>query len=209
VLGVVGDVHQGRLGEGATPTMYWPTSATAVGTMTLVVRTVADPIALVPAVRRTVARLDPELPIFDVRSMQMQIGETTLPNRLNTALLVAFGALALALSLVGVAGVITYAIALRRSELAIRMALGATPTRVVREVATDGIRLCCYGLVAGTAGAWALGRGMTSLLFGVSGQDPLWVGAVGLTLFAVAVIACALPALRAARIDPAVSLRSD
>jgi putative ABC transport system permease protein len=209
VVGVVGDVHQGRLGEGVTPTMYWPTSRTAVGTMTLVVRTIPDPSSLVSGVRRTVAHVDSELPIFDVRTMTDQIGGTTLPNRLNTALLGTFAALALTLGLVGVAGVIAYSVAQRRPELAIRMALGASTSRVVREVAAGGIRLCFYGLVAGMAGAWALGRGMASLLFGVRGQDPLLVVAVGMTLFAVAVIACALPALRAARIDPAVALRSE
>ena len=165
VIGIVGDVHQGRLGEGVTPTMYLPTSWTVVGTMTLVVRAANDPSTLTPVVRRVVARLDPDLPIFDVRTMDTQIGETMLPNRLNAGLLGVFAALALALGLVGVAGVIADTVARRRPELAIRMALGASTIRVVREVATEGIRLCFYGLLAGMIGAWALGRGMSALLF--------------------------------------------
>jgi putative ABC transport system permease protein len=210
VVGVVGDVHQGRLGEGVTPTMYMPTSWTVVGTMTLVVKgSQGDPSSLAPLVRRVVTRLDRDLPIFEVETMESQRADTMLPNRLNAGILVMFAALALALGIVGVAGVIADTVTLRRPELAIKMALGASASRVVRDVAAEGIRLCSYGLAAGVVGAWMLGRAMSGLLFGVRGHDPAIVAASAAALMIVGIAACLVPAARAMRVDPAVALRGE
>ena len=209
VVGVVRDVHQGSLADGVIPTMYMPTSWVVTGTMALVVRTTGDPTSMARVVGDAVRRLDSEVPLFDVRTMENQIDRTTTQSRLNAGLLGAFALLALVLGLVGVASVVTHTVSMRRPELAVRMALGASASRVVREVATNGIKLCVYGVVAGLAASWAFGRAMSSLLFDVRANDPLILGGVALALFLVAVVACGLPALRVTRVDPAAVLHGE
>jgi hypothetical protein len=209
VVGVVGDVHQGSLADGMTPTMYMPTSAIGMSTMAILVRTANEPVSVARVVRDAVLRVDPLVPIFDVRTMESQVKSTTVGSRMNAGLLGAFALLALVLGLVGVAGVVTHTVTLRRPELAIRMALGATAAHVVRDVAANGIKLCLYGLLAGLAGAWALGRTLSSLLFDVRANDPIVLGGVALALLLAAALASLLPALRATRVEPAALLRGD
>jgi putative ABC transport system permease protein len=209
VVGIVGDVHQGSLADGTTPTMYLPTSGIGTLTMALLVRTAVEPTAVARVVREAVRGIDPEVPIFDVRTMQRQIDSTTTGSRINASLLGAFALLALVLGLVGVAGVVAHTVTLRRPELAIRMALGATAPRVVRHVATNGLKLCLYGLLAGLAGAWTMGRTLSTLLFDVRANDPTVLGGVALALFLAAALASLLPALRAARVEPAALLRGE
>jgi putative ABC transport system permease protein len=209
IIGVVGDVHENGLADGVTPTMYLPTSWFFPTTMTLVVRTSGAPSSLAPAVRQAVRRLDPQQPLFDIRTMEAQARATTIQSRLNASLLGLFALLALVLGAVGLAGVVAHAVAQRRPELAVRMALGAQASRVAREVAAHGIRLCLYGLIIGLAGAWALRRVLSSFLFGVQADDPTIFGTVAVALFAVALAACWLPASRVTRIDPATVLRGE
>lgn len=209
VVGIVGDVHQGSLADGTTPTMYLPTSWTATVTMDLVVRTATEPETVARLVRDAVRGIDPQVPIFDVRTMKTQIDSTTIGSRINASLLGAFALLALVLGLVGVAGVVAHTVTLRRPELAIRMALGATAPRVVRQVATNGVKLCLYGLLAGLAGASVLVRILSHLLFDVHANDPIVLGGVALALFLAAALASLLPAMRAARVEPAALLRGE
>ncbi len=209
VVAVVGDVHQGSLADGATSTMYMPTSWITAGTMTLVVRTSGDPEVLTPVIRTAVRRLDSQIPLFGVRTMEAQMEGTTLQSRLNLGLLGGFAAVALMLGLVGVTGVIAHTVALRRPELAIRMALGANAARVVREVTFDGLRICLLGLAAGLLGAWMLRRTLSALLFDMRGNDAITLGLVALGLFGAALAACWLPALRVTRVDPARVLRGE
>ena len=209
VIGVVGDVHQRTLNAGRTPTMYLPTTWTWWPTMTLVVRTAGEPAQTMSSLREVVRRIDPAQAVFDVRTMSAQMRTTAAQSRLNAGLLGLFAALALALGAVGVAGTLADAVARRRAELALRMALGATGPRVVREVATRGLALCACGLALGLIGALWLGRGLAGLLFGVTAHDPVAFGGVACALMAVAALACWLPASRVTRIDPATALRGD
>jgi putative ABC transport system permease protein len=209
VVGVVRDVHQRSLAEGMTPTMYMPTSWTVMGVMSLVVRTAGDPASMTRVVRDAVRRLDSQVPIFDVRTMEDQIDRTTAQLRLNASLLGAFAVIALVLGLVGVGGVVAHGVSTRRSELAVRIALGAPAARVAREVAVDGIRLSVYGLLLGLAGTWAIGRSLSSLLFDVRANDPVVLGGIALALMLVSLLACGLPALRVIRVDPVTVLRGE
>jgi predicted permease len=209
VVGVVGEVHQGSLADGTTPSMYLPTSWTFTVTMALVVRTAGEPATVTRVVRDAVRGIDPEVPIFDVRTMETQIDSTTIGSRLNASLLGGFALLALVLGLVGVAGVVAHTVTLRRPELAIRMALGAPAPRVVGQVATDGVRLCVYGLLAGLAGAWVVARVLSRLLFDVHANDFTVLAGVALALFLAAALASLLPAMRAARVEPAALLRGE
>jgi putative ABC transport system permease protein len=209
VIGIVGDVHQRTLDEGRTPTMYLPTTWTWWPTMTLIVRTAGEPSPVMTSLRDAARRVDPDQALFDVQTMSAQMRGTAAQPRLNAGLLGLFAALALALGAVGVAGVLADAVARRRAELALRMALGATGRRVVREVAARGLVLCAWGLALGLIGALWLGRALSGLLFGVTAHDPVVFGAVAVVLMGVAAIACWLPASRVARIDPATALRGD
>ncbi len=209
VIGVVSDVHQTGLADGRTPTMYMPTSWVFLSTMTLVVRTTGEPGSMAPAVRQAVRRLDPQQPVFEVHTMDAQVRASAAQSRLTASLLGAFALLALVLGAVGVAGVVSYAVARRQSELAMRMALGAQASRVMREVAAHGIRLCFYGLATGLAGALALRHALSSLLFAVRSDDLTTFATVAMTLAAVALMACWLPASRVTRIDPATVLRGE
>jgi putative ABC transport system permease protein len=208
VIGVVGDVHQTGLANGMTPTMYMPPSWVFLTTNVLVVRTAGEPASMASAIRDAVHRVDPQQALFNVRTMDDHLRASAARERLNATLLGAFALLALAVGSVGVAGMVAHAVAQRRPELAVRMALGARASRVMREVVSDGIRLCLYGLVIGLAGAVTLGRALSSFLFGVRPDDPTIFSVAGLTLFTVALAACCLPALRVIRIDPATELRN-
>jgi len=207
VIGIVGDVHQRTLRAGPTPTMYMPTTWTWWPTMTLIVRTAGEPSALTASLREAVRRIDPDQAVFDAQTMSAQMQATAAQSRLNAGLLGLFAALALVLGAVGVAGILADAVARRRAELALRMALGATSGRVVREVAGRGLVLCAWGLALGTLGALWLGRALSGLLFGVSAHDPVVFATGAVALTGVAAVACWLPALRVTRIDPATALR--
>jgi putative ABC transport system permease protein len=209
VIGVVGDVHQRTLRAGPTPTMYMPTTWTWWPTMTLIVRTAGEPSSLTASLREAVRRIDPDQAVFDVQTMSARMRATAAQSQLNAALLGLFAALALVLGAVGVAGVLADAVARRRAELALRMALGATSGRVVREVAGRGLVLCAWGLGLGTIGALWLGRALSGLLFDVSAHDPVVFATAAGALTGVAAVACWLPALRVTRIDPATALRGD
>jgi hypothetical protein len=208
VVGVVGDVHQTSLVDGITPTMYMPTSWVFPATHMLLVRTAVEPATLANQVRQAVRGVDPLQTLFDLQTMDEYVSATMAQSRLNATLVGAFALLGLVLGAVGVGGVVAQGVTARRSELAVRMALGGGPFRIVRDVASSGVRLCLYGLALGLGAAAVVARGASSLLFGIRPGDPATFAIVGLVLLAVAVVACILPALRVTRIDPAVALRS-
>jgi putative ABC transport system permease protein len=209
VVGVVGDVRQLALNEDPRPAAYLPTSWYVWDTMIVVMRAPGEPAQLAPALRQAVAKLDPQQPIFAVRTLEDVLDDGSARARLNTFLVSSFALLALALGVVGVAGVVSYAVIQRTPEMAVRMALGATPKGVVHAVTAGGLRLCVLGLVAGLAGASALGRVMGGLLFQVRPNDPAIFGIVAGVLLAAALLASWLPARRIARIDPVVALRQE
>jgi len=211
VVGVVGDTKQYSLGEPSSPAMYLPyAQAPATFLMqdiTLVLRAGSGPLALASAARRTVQAVDPDLPVFDIATMDQLVYRSASAPRFNTALLGIFAALALVLAAVGIYGVMSYAVAQRTHEIGVRVALGAETSNILRQVVRQGMTPAVIGIAAGTAGAWAVTRFLSSLLFGVRPTDPTTFAAVPLLLAAVGVLACLLPARRATKVDPVEALR--
>ena len=151
--------------------------------------------------------MDRELPVFSVKTMDEYLAASVASPRFNTTLLSIFAAVALVLTIVGLYGVMSYSVAQRTNEIGIRMALGAQTRDVLSLVVKQGVKLVLIGLAIGLAGAFALMRVIASLLFGVTAKDPLTFAAVAALLTVVALLACYLPAQRAARIDPIEALR--
>jgi ABC-type antimicrobial peptide transport system permease subunit len=174
--------------------------------VTFAVKTASRPEALAGALRSAVASLDPELPVFDVRTMEERADSALLQRRTPALLSVAYGAVALLLSAVGLYGVLAYLVAQRSREIAIRMAIGSSASEVFGLVFREGAALVACGLLAGALGALLLRRSVAGLLFGVRATDPVVIGAAVALLVAVALLACALPARRATRIDPVAVL---
>jgi predicted permease len=209
VVGIVGDVRYHGLDSRVFPTIYVPHSQAPFNRMMLAVRTTADPLASVTAVKEQVAALDRDLPISAIQTMEQIVYGSVTQQRFNLTLLGTFAALALLLAAVGIYGVISYSVTQRTREIGVRMALGARARDVSRLVMRQGIKLALLGVALGLGGALALTRWMESLLFGVSPTDPLTFSAIALLLTAVALLACWLPARRATRVDPLVALRHD
>jgi len=208
VVGVVRDIRLSDLTEGerAVGTYFFPMAQDTSRLVTFAIKTVTRPESLAGPLRATVASLDPELPVFDSRTMDERT-EAGLVNRRSPALLsLVFGAVALLLSAVGIYGVLAYLVALRSREIAIRIAIGSSARAVFGLVFGEGAALVGAGLLAGALGALALRRSVDGLLFGVRATDPLVIGAAVLLLVAVALLACTLPARRATRIDPVAVL---
>ena len=205
IVGVAADVKQFGLGERARPTLYFPTLLPSV--MSLVVRTEGDPARLTSQIRAEVAALDPDLPIFAVRTMVEALRQSTARPRFSALLIGTFASLALIMAVVGLYGVISYMVSQRTHEIGIRMALGARPRDVLRLVLGQGMALILVGVVIGIAAAYSLSHYLESLLFGVTANDPATFAIVSITLAGVAAIACLIPARRAMRVDPMVALR--
>jgi len=177
--------------------------------MNVVVRSTLSRDALASSIRRIVASVDPGLPVVGLRSMDEVFDDALARPRFLAELLVIFAAVALALAAVGTYGVLAYSVAERRREIGIRMALGASEGGVLTLVLRQGMLLAGIGLLVGLAGALAVTRVVSSLLFGVQPTDPATFAAVGLFMLAVALVACLVPARRATRVDPLVALRLD
>jgi putative ABC transport system permease protein len=207
IVGVVPSVKNRKLDEDTKPYVYFPVSQIVSRSMSLVVRSQNDPGALIPAIRQQLASLDPELPFFDVCTIDQSIARTLTTKRLTNLLLAGFATTALLLALIGVYGVMSLNVGSRTSEFGIRMALGAQRGVVIRLILKQGLTLTLIGLAAGIAGALATARALSGLLYGVSAADPVTFAASSLMLLAVAFLACYLPARRAAKVDPMVALR--
>jgi putative ABC transport system permease protein len=176
---------------------------------TLLVRTAQDPAALISAVRRRIHDIDPNQPIPRIATMDTRVAESLKPQRFNTLLMSLFAALALALALIGLYGVLAYTVVQRTHEIGIRLALGAQPNNIIVLVMTQGLRLVLFGLALGLAGAYALTRLLDRLLYGVSAADTPTFAVITLLLLLVALLACWIPARRAMRVDPLVALRCE
>jgi putative ABC transport system permease protein len=175
----------------------------------LVIRSANDAAALAPAVRAAVESLDPDLPIYNVRTLASFVAENVAPRRLTVLLLSLFAGIAFLLAAIGVYGVISYGVSQRNHEIGIRMALGASPRDVLGLVVGGGLRLVLAGIIVGAAAAFALTRLLSSQLFGVSATDPLTFFGASLMLALVALLASYIPARRAMRVDPVVALRHE
>jgi len=177
--------------------------------MTFVIRTVGDPLAILPSVRRAVRSLDPLLPLSEGRTLQQVAGDALSQARFATTLLALFAGLALTLAALGIYGLISLLIVRRRREIGIRMALGAQSREILLMVVGRGMMLATIGVVVGLAGAGLLTRVLSSLLYGVRPFDPATYIAVPAVLVGVAILACAIPARRAAHFDPITALRQE
>ncbi len=208
VIGVVGDVRHTRLDVPTVPEMYVCYAQDAPDSMVLAVRSKVDPTALGARLRGEIASLDPEQPVFNLKTMEEVVEESTSEPRFYTTLLGVFAVLALALAVLGVYSIISYSVAQRRHEFAIRVALGARRADVLVLVAREGMALAGIGILAGLAAAWVATRGLASLLFGVRPDEPVIFGATACLLAAVALAASLVPALRASRANPASAFRA-
>jgi putative ABC transport system permease protein len=210
IVGVVADVRQFALNTPTVPQLYLSYRQFMFGEMFLTVRSAqGDPRSLLPSVRRVLQDIDPDIPIHDVATMQERVGESVSEPRFNMLLLVIFGGVALLLSSVGIYGVLAYSVAQRTGEIGIRMALGAEPRTIRTQILREGM------IRAGTGGAVGLVAGvlvtlvLRSYLFEVASASPWTFLLVGVTIAAVALIACVVPSYRASRVDPIVSLRAN
>lgn len=208
VVGVVGATKMAGLVTSDTRagTYYFPIEQSGVRTLTLVARTADDPLTITGSIRKVLAAIDPELPLYSVRTMSDRIDESLVDRRLPMLLAVTFGCVALFLAATGLYGVLAYQVTQRKKEIGIRMALGSEPRGIFGLVLREGLVLLGVGFAIGTAGAIAIGRAMESQLYGVGAMDPLVLGAVAGVLGIVAMVACAVPARRASRIDPMMAL---
>ncbi len=209
VVGLVGDVQHEQLGGGAGLSVYYPFSQLSSPNAYVVLRTGASPQALAEPATRAVWSIDPEQSTFDFRTLEERIASGTWQKRISGVLFSMFAALALVLAAVGIYGVTSYGVSQRTREIGIRMALGARARDVLRDVLGETAAVALAGVAAGLAAAFALARGMAGLLFEVSATDPAVFLAVPLLLAAVALAASLLPARRAARVDPVITLRQD
>jgi putative ABC transport system permease protein len=207
VVGVVNDVRQKGLAGDAMLEAYTPVLEDAGEALSFVIRMAAEPDHLISAVRAIVAEVEPNQALHNVMTMEQRLANTTTSRRLNTALLGSFAGVALLLAVVGIYGVMSYSVTQRRREIGVRMALGAEKSDVLGLIIHGGLRLTLLGVAIGLAGAFALTRYLSSLLYSVKATDPWTFLAGALTLTGVALLASWLPARRAAKVHPMVALR--
>jgi predicted permease len=209
IVGVVSNARRSGPELDARAETYFPHPQRPSGSMTLVVKTAVEPLSLTPAIRQVVQRLDPEQPIARVNSLDVMLGARLGERRFVLALLGGFAAIALLLSAIGIYGVMAYTVGRRRHEFGVRAALGASRVDLVRLVLRQGAVVIVIGVLLGVGGAIAITRLMERLLFGVSATDPLVFAAATLLLSATALVACWVPARRAANADPMGVLRQE
>jgi predicted permease len=208
IVGVAGNTRDGGLDAAPRATVFMPfTQMLSIGGA-LVIRADSDAPGLVAAVTRVVHRIAPTAPIVSVLTLAQIKDQSVAPRRLNAALVSSFGILAVIIAAVGIAGVLAFSVSARTNEIGIRMSLGADRARVQRMILQEGGTLLAIGLVLGVAGAWVAGGIIRGLLFGVAPHDPVTLVGVAVMMAAIGIVACWIPALRAARIDPAITMRS-
>jgi len=206
IVGVVGDAKYSDLRRDIRPTVYTPQHE---GGASFELRTLANPQAILPAVRDIVAQADPNLPLFGVRTQSQQIDRLLFEERLIARLCAFFGLLALLLACIGLYGLLSYEVSRRTREIGIRVALGAASRDVLRLIVQQGLALSLAGGLLGAGGALGATRYLKSMLYGVDTNDPVTILAVGSLLALVALAACWIPARRAMRVDPMVALRHE
>jgi putative ABC transport system permease protein len=209
IVGVVADVRQRSLEQDAQAGYYLPAAQAVWRSMVVVARTPSNPTAVVPAMRQVVSAIDPDLAVYDVETLENRLSQSIARPRFNTVMLGVFAAVALLLAMVGIYGVMSYAVSQRRNELGIRVALGARTGEIIRLVVGRALGLTGAGIVIGLAGAYGTTRFLASMLFDVNPLDPATFAVVTAVLIGVAVLASYLPARRAARVDPVTALRSE
>jgi putative ABC transport system permease protein len=210
IVGVVGNAHFASPAEPLVQeTLYFSQAQLPARTMGLVIKTALDPQTLVSAVRSAVQQIDPEQPIFDVKTLDQRLTQTLQTRRAAMVLVVAFGVGSLLLATIGLYGVLAYSVTQRFREIGIRVALGAQASDVTGMIMRQGLRLAFFGIAAGVVLALALAGFITHLLFGIPPRDPLTWVVIAAVLCVAALLASFLPALRAARVNPMVTLRTN
>ncbi|MEK6281433.1 MAG: ABC transporter permease [Acidobacteriota bacterium] len=207
IVGVTADVK--RLGQdtNAKPEVYFPYLQVPASSMSLVVRSASEPLSLVTAVKSQIQMIDKDLPLDDAESMQQILSDSNSGRRFNMLLLTVFAMVALVLAIVGIYGVMSYTVTQRTHEIGIRVAIGAQSRDVFRMVIGQGMMLALIGVAFGLAGALALTRLMTTMLFGVEPTDPVTFVSIAVLLTAVALVACYIPGRRATKVNPIEALR--
>ena len=208
VIGVVAETKMEGLvtTEDRVGTYYFPIRQASQRGLTLAVRTSGDPLAVAPAIRQRLRGIDPELPLYSVRTMADRMNESVADRRTPMVVAIVFAVVAIFLAAIGIYGVLAYQVSQRTREIGIRLALGSDTRRVFALIVKEGMALMAGGFIAGMAGAFAIRRTMAAQLYGVGPMDPIVLATVGATLAIVAFAACTLPARRAARIDPIIAL---
>jgi len=209
IVAVAGDVKNTGLDAEPKLATYEPHAQRPRGTMDILIRTSVDPMSLADAVRSEIRAADKDAPVYSVGTMEKRIQASVAPRRFNMALLAVFALVALVLAAIGVYGLISYTVTERTREIGIRMALGAQSSDVLKMVIKQGLLLATAGVVSGLVASLFLTRLMTSLLFGVSATDTATFALISTLLIGVALLACAVPAHRATKIDPMVALRCE
>jgi putative ABC transport system permease protein len=209
VIGIVADTDDGSLRGGAAPALYLPYVQAPGLAMTFVVRTAVDPASIASAAARAVARVDGQLPIAHVQTLDAFMDDALAQPRFNSFLASLFAGLALILAAVGVYGVIASLVAARTKEFGIRLALGARPAQVIRQLVTEGARMALGGIVLGVGAALVLGRFLADLLYNVSPTDPATLAGTSVALLLIALAAAIVPARRVLHVDPVTTLRND
>ena len=207
VVGVVRHVHNRTLEARSRVEVYWPENQEPASGMTLAIKTTGNPTSLLPTVEREVAAIDPTLPVYHVRTMAEVMGDSLERRRLAMMLLAVFAGLALVLAAIGIYGVMSYAVAQRRVEIGLRMALGADRGQVMRMMVRSGMGTILVGLAVGLVLALGLTRLMKGMLFDVPAWDPLALGGAALVLMVAALAAIVIPARRAMKVNPMAALR--
>jgi putative ABC transport system permease protein len=208
IVGMVGDIKLTRILDDRPDKIYLPHQGDS-GNGSLIVRTRVAPASLAEPIRKAILKVDADQPVSNVRTLEQDVSRSVAARRQMFTLFGLFAVVALGLAAVGLYGVLAHAVALRRHDIGIRMALGAQPGDVLRLILRNGMRLTSVGVVIGLAGAFALTRVLRNQLYEIGSADPLTFTAVALLLGLVAFLACLIPARRAARVDPLVALRSE
>ena len=213
IVGIAGDVRQMGLDAPVKAEMYFPYSQISdqpwFAPRDLVVRTAAEPMSLVPAIKQAIRAVDPEQAVSNIRTFDEVLDEEVVQRRLGTALVAAFAALALLLASLGVYGVLSYFVTQHTAEIGVRLALGASRGDILRLVLGKGMALALSGAGLGLLGALALTRLLSSLLYGIGAADPATYVAAAAVLTALAFVACYLPARRAVKVDPMAAMRCE
>jgi putative ABC transport system permease protein len=207
VVGIVADIKHWGLDAPVNPEIYVPTTQFSTFALTWVLKTNGDPLTLVPIVQRHVREIDADVPLFQLQTMEAVAAKSVEQRKWTMTLLAMFAVLALVLAAAGIYGVMSHLVSLRTPEFGVRLTLGATPISVMRQVMSEGAIQAAIGLTIGLLGSLATMRGLRTILFGIQPTDPITLVSVGVSLMLVALLAVAIPAIRAMKVDPISALR--